>query len=188
MYSIFWMWPPARIPVENEGFFCWDSLLNLLNMQCHPGGHWNPGRGATPKVYLPTNLSPFNYPNIGPYIEWLRVWLWQLYILLMEKIRLTSWYGKYMVTIISFTGFHIRMSSINSTTKTSWGFQPIWKIWVELDQPPRRSMHEKTMVKELIDGLVEQVILLDSIASIDGSALCWGVKMDEARKKNSEKI
>ena len=40
------VWPPPRMPVANEGLG-WDPLLEMFH---NPGGHWNPGRGATPKI------------------------------------------------------------------------------------------------------------------------------------------
>ena len=40
--GIYWIYPPPRMPVANEGLG-WDSLLKMFH---NPGGDWNPGWGV----------------------------------------------------------------------------------------------------------------------------------------------
>ena len=52
--NITWFYPPARIPVANEGLVR-DSLLKMFH---NPGGDWNPGWGVDLK-YNPIQLHKF---------------------------------------------------------------------------------------------------------------------------------
>ena len=42
LVGIFWIYPPPRMPVANEGLG-WDSLLKMVHS---PGGDWNPWWGV----------------------------------------------------------------------------------------------------------------------------------------------
>lgn len=50
----------ASIAVANEGLT--RKPLLKLNMRCHLGGHWNPGRKPHPYMYLPKPFGEAEFP------------------------------------------------------------------------------------------------------------------------------
>ena len=63
-FTIPCIYPPPRIPVENEGL-CRDSLLNYCN---HPGSGWHAGWGVDPSSFR-SYLGQFVEQNLSPRVK-----------------------------------------------------------------------------------------------------------------------